>query len=138
MKVVCVSCVCVINDEIIFKKFLTRWVCCHKMNSSKQGIQPSSGADDMKKLVLAVLVSLALVGCGSEVATVAPVAAAIDHTAMFDAAIAAKDGQKAYDVAVNAGICAQGLNLLEVMKESINTDDYVTSLGNLSAMCGLY
>ncbi len=89
----------------------------------------------MKKLVLAVLVSLSLVGCGSEKTTVA---APVDHAAMFDAAIAAKDGQKAYDVAANAGICAQGLELLDTMKQAINGDDYVTSLGNLSAMCGLY
>ena len=89
----------------------------------------------MKKILAVLAVTLALVGCGSEKA--APTVT-VDHAGIFQSAIDAKDGKAAYNAAKNAGICAQGLALVETMENEINSDDYVTTLGNLSAMCGLY
>ena len=77
------------------------------------------------KILSVLLVAVMLVGCGNNQQKTVKT---IDYAKQFDSAIAAKNGKQAIEVAYNAGICPQGLKLLDTMEVYINTDDYVTDL----------
>lgn len=87
----------------------------------------------MMKILSVFLLAFVLVGCNDEKQNTETV----DYAMQFDKAIAAKNGKQAIEVAYNAGICPQGLQLLDTMEVYINTDDYVTNLESLQGYCDL-